>query len=54
MAPATPPRSIRIPDEIWQAAKARAAREGTTVTAIIMKALRRYGAGHSKEGSTKQ
>jgi hypothetical protein len=38
----TPPRSVRIPEPIWQAAKARAEREGTTVTAVILRALTRY------------
>jgi hypothetical protein len=38
----TPPRSVRIPAPIWNAAKARAEREGTTVTAVILRALSRY------------
>lgn len=41
----TPPRSVRIPDHIWQAARERAERDGTTVTAIILRALTRYGKG---------
>jgi len=43
--PRTPPRTVRIPDPIWNAAKARAEREGTTVTAIILRALTRYAKG---------
>lgn len=38
----TPPRSVRIPDELWQAAKAKAAERGETVTDVIVKALERY------------
>lgn len=41
----TPPRSVRIPDPIWAAAKERAEREGTTVTAVILRALTRYAKG---------
>lgn len=36
----TPPRSIRVPDELWRAARERAAAEGTTVSAIVSAALR--------------
>jgi hypothetical protein len=35
----TPARSIRIPDKLWAKAKAKAKREHTTVSAIIVKAL---------------
>ena len=41
----TPPRSVRIPDAIWNAAKARADTEGTTLTAVILRALTRYAKG---------
>lgn len=41
----TPPRSVRVPDHIWQAATARAKAEGTTVTAIVVAALTKYGKG---------
>lgn len=41
----TPPRSVRIPDKVWKEAKERAEREGTTVTAIILRALTRYAKG---------
>jgi predicted HicB family RNase H-like nuclease len=36
------PRSLRIPDELWRAAVAKAASEGTTVTAVVVAALTRY------------
>ena len=40
--PETPARNLRIPDDLWQAAKERAAEEHTTVTAVVIAALRRY------------
>ena len=42
----TPPRSVRVPDAIWQKATARAKAEGTTVTAVILTALTRYAKGY--------
>jgi hypothetical protein len=38
----TPPRSIRIPDDLWNAAKAKAAERGETVTDVVVRALERY------------
>ena len=38
----TPIRTVRVPDEVWQAAQERAKAEGTTVTAVILRALARY------------
>lgn len=38
----TPPRSMRIPNDLWEAAKAKAAREGRTVTDVVVERLRRY------------
>jgi len=40
--PKTPLRSVRVPEDIWQAAKARAEEKGETVSDVIMRALRRY------------
>lgn len=40
--PATPTRSVRVPDELWEAAKRKAADRGETVTAVILRALIRY------------
>lgn len=37
--------SIRVPDHIWSAAAERAERDGTTVSAVIVAALREYGRG---------
>lgn len=39
---ATMPRSLRIPDDVWRAAVEKARAEGTTVTAVVVAALRRY------------
>lgn len=39
----TPPRSIRVPDDVWRAAQAQAARRGETVTDAVVRFLRRYG-----------
>jgi hypothetical protein len=33
---------VRVPDELWVAAVRKAADEGTTVTAVIIDALRRF------------
>ena len=39
---ATRARSVRVADEVWIAALVRARNEGTTVTDVIVKALREY------------
>lgn len=39
---ATPRRTVRVPDDVWQAARRKAADEGKTITEIIIDALRRY------------
>ena len=41
----TPARSVRVPDELWNAAKARADQRGEDVSAVIIRALRRYVEG---------
>lgn len=40
--PKTPKRSIRVPDQLWQEAKRKAADRGETLTDVIVRALRRY------------
>jgi hypothetical protein len=40
--PKTKTRSIRVPDELWDAAKAEAEKRGETVTAAIVRSLHRY------------
>ena len=39
----TPPRSVRVPDDVWQAAKDAAERKGETVSEAVVRFLRRYG-----------
>ena len=36
------PRSLRIPADVWDAAVAKAREEGTTVTAVVLAALREF------------
>ncbi len=40
--PGTPRRSIRVPDELWDAAVAKAEERGETVSDVLRKALERY------------
>lgn len=42
MSKGTPPRSLRIPPELWAEAVAKAAKDGTTVTAVVVESLREY------------
>jgi uncharacterized protein GlcG (DUF336 family) len=44
MSRGTLPRSLRIPEDVWRAALARAREEGTTVTAVVVEALRKFAA----------
>jgi hypothetical protein len=41
-APKTPTRTVRVPDDLWHAAKDKAAAEEKTVTDIILSALRTF------------
>lgn len=43
----TPLRNVRVPDEVWDAARARAESEGTTVSAVVLAALREYVTPHA-------
>jgi predicted HicB family RNase H-like nuclease len=38
------PRSIRIPDKVWNAAKKKAAKNGEAVSAVVIQALKDYAA----------
>ena len=38
----TPTRTVRVPEDLWQAAKARAEEKGETVSDVIVRALKRY------------
>jgi hypothetical protein len=40
---ATKVRHIRVPDDVWEAATARAYAERTTASAVVVEALREYG-----------
>lgn len=40
--PATPNRTMRIPDEVWDEARRIAADRGENVTEVVVRALRRY------------
>lgn len=42
MSKGTPVRTLRVPDDVWKAAKAKAESEGTTVGAVLIAALKRY------------
>lgn len=44
MSRGTLPRSLRIPDDVWRAALARAKDDGTTLTAVVVEFLRQYTA----------
>lgn len=39
----TKPRSIRVPDHIWEAAQDAAKQRGETVTDAVLRFLTRYG-----------
>jgi predicted DNA binding CopG/RHH family protein len=41
-APKTPTRTIRVSDDIWLAVQKKAAKEGVTVTSVIIRALEDY------------
>lgn len=40
--PRTPNRTVRVPGELWEAVKRKAADNGETVTDVIIRALKRY------------
>lgn len=42
----TPLRAVRVPDELWEAAKRVAADRDETVTDVIIRALERYVREH--------
>jgi predicted HicB family RNase H-like nuclease len=45
----TPRRAIRIPDELWYAALAKAERSGEPLNEVIRRALERYVTGEDQE-----
>ena len=38
----TPLRNIRVEESLWRAARAKADAQGTTLTAVLVAALKRY------------
>jgi hypothetical protein len=40
--PKTPVHSLRVDDDLWRAAQAKAEAEGRTLTAVMVAYLRRY------------
>ena len=46
--PKTPARSVRVPDDLWRAAQAKAEERGETVTDAILRALSRYVASQDR------
>jgi predicted HicB family RNase H-like nuclease len=40
--PKTPTHSVRVPQDLWDAVRAKAKRQGETVTDVIIRALKRY------------
>ena len=42
-------RSVRVAEELWTSARVKAAREGATLTAVIVAALERYVEGEGDE-----
>lgn len=47
----TPVRNVRVPDGLWNAAKAKAEQEGRTITDVIVSALHRYVSGRTPQKS---
>jgi len=41
-APKTPTRTIRVPDDLWKSVQYKAAKDGVTVTSVIIEALEAY------------
>lgn len=44
--PSTPKHGVRVPDELWRAAKRVACDRGETLTGVIIRALERYVRAH--------
>ena len=49
---ATPIRNVRVPDPLWEAAKAEAREEGRTITDVINTALHQYVTRRRRERGT--
>jgi predicted HicB family RNase H-like nuclease len=44
----TPRRTVRVPDEVWQAAQAKAEARGDNLSDVIRRALERYARSKDK------
>lgn len=42
----TPPRSVRVPNKRWEAARIEAIRRGETISDAVNRFLEQYNAGH--------
>jgi predicted transcriptional regulator len=51
--PKTPTRTVRIDDELWQAAQSAAARNHESITDVIRKALRDYVSRTNSRGTAR-
>lgn len=40
--PKTPTHSVRVPQDLWDAVRAKAKRRGETITDVILRALKAY------------
>ena len=40
--PGTPKHGVRVPDDLWQAVKAKASDNGETITDVVIRAFKRY------------
>lgn len=47
--PKTPIRSVRVPDEEWQAAQEAARARGESMTDVVRRALREYVTPHAPQ-----
>lgn len=47
----TPQRTIRVSDELWQAAKEAAEERNENLTEVLVEALARYAEEHRKEAA---
>lgn len=45
MSKGTPIRTVRIPDDVWARAQARASAEGRSLSGLMQSAIRRYADG---------
>lgn len=48
--PATPNRTVRVPDELWEAAGRVAEDRGESLAEVIRRALERYVRDHPLDG----